>query len=116
MRSIAVALLLTGLLIVPGRGQTARLQSPTGELLTLADIEVRRLVPLLRLAPGVTIADVGAGLGAWSLRFSQWTGTAGHVYATDVGEEQLAALRALAAQERLSNVTIMVGATASTNL
>jgi ubiquinone/menaquinone biosynthesis C-methylase UbiE len=64
----------------------------------------------------MTIADVGAGLGAWTLRFSQWTGTAGHVYATEIGEEQLAALHTLVAREGLPNVTILAGATASTNL
>ena len=37
-------------------------------------------------------------------------------YATDVAEEALAVLRALVARERLSNVTVIVGAAASTNL
>ena len=62
------------------------------------------------------VADVGAGLGAWSLRFSQWTGATGHVYATDIAEEQLAVLRAVVARERLSNVTVIAGADDSTNL
>jgi ubiquinone/menaquinone biosynthesis C-methylase UbiE len=117
MRCIAIALLLAGLVALPGRGQSsARLQGPTDEQITLADIEVRRLVRLLRLEPGMRVADVGAGLGAWSLRVSQWTGASGHVYATDIGEEQLAILRAVVAREGLSNVTILAGATASTNL
>jgi SAM-dependent methyltransferase len=117
MRCIFIALLLAGLVVVPGRGQSpAPLLGPTDEQITLADIEVRRLVPLLRLAPGMTVADVGAGLGAWSRRFSQWTGTSGHIYATDIGEVQLAALRVGVAREGLSNVTILVGATASTNV
>jgi ubiquinone/menaquinone biosynthesis C-methylase UbiE len=70
----------------------------------------------MRLEPGMTIADVGAGLGAWSLRFAQWTGASGHVYATDIGDEQLSALRALVSREKLSNVTVLAGAAASTNL
>jgi precorrin-6B methylase 2 len=103
MRCIAIALLLAGLVALPGRGQSsARLQGPTDEQITLADIEVRRLVTLLRLEPGMRVADVGAGLGAWSLRVSQWTGASGHVYATDIGEEQLAILRAVVAREGLS--------------
>jgi len=117
MRSVTLAWLLAGLLVVPGRGQpSARLQGPTDEQIKIADIEVLRLVKLLRLEAGMKVADVGAGLGAWTLRFSQWTGATGHVYATDIGEEQLAALRAVVAGEGLSNVTVLVGAADSTNL
>lgn len=117
MRCVAIAMLLAGLVVGPARGQTqAPLLGPTDEQIRVADIEVRRLVPLLQLAPGMTVADVGAGLGAWSRRFAQWTGPSGHVYATDIGEVQLGALRALVAREGLSNVTVLAGAADSTNL
>jgi SAM-dependent methyltransferase len=117
MRCVALALLLAGLVVVPARGQSsAQLQGPTDEQIRIADIEVLRLVKLLRLEPGMAVADVGAGLGAWTRRFSQWTGATGHVYATDIGEEQLRVLRAVVAREGLSNVTVIVGAADSTNL
>ena len=64
----------------------------------------------------MTVADVGAGFGAWTLGFSRWTGPAGGVYATDIAEEALAVLRAVVAREGLSNVTVIVGAATSTNL
>ena len=64
----------------------------------------------------MTVADVGAGFGAWTLGFSRWTGPAGRVYATDIAEEALAVLRAVVAREGLSNVTVIVGAATSTNL
>jgi ubiquinone/menaquinone biosynthesis C-methylase UbiE len=112
----AAALVLTVVVVVPAGGQTSAPMRPPDEQLTLADAEVRRLVPLLRLERGMTIADVGAGLGAWTLHFAQWTGPSGHVYTTDIGEEQLVALRALVERERLSNVTIIRGAAGSTNL
>jgi SAM-dependent methyltransferase len=119
MRCVVLALLFAGCVVVPGRVQPfaqLQLQRPTDEQIKIADIEVSRLVKLLRLEPGMRVADVGAGLGAWTLRFSQWTGATGHVYATDIGEEQLAALRALVAREALSNVTVMMGAADSTKL
>ena len=119
MRHVVFALLLAGFVVVPGLGQPfAQLQvlRPTDEQIRITDIEVPRLVTLLRLEPGMRVADVGAGLAAWTLRFSRWTGTTGHVYATDIGDVQLASLRDLVAREALSNVTVMMGAADSTNL
>lgn len=116
IRYIAIASLLSVIAALPARSQSPTRVGPTDEQLTLSDIEVHRLVNLLKLEPGVSIADVGAGLGAWTLRFSQWTGPSGHVYATDIGEQQLTTLRAVVARERLANVTVIAGATAATNL
>ena len=62
------------------------------------------------------IADVGAGLGAWAMRFAQRTGPSGHVFATDIEPEALRVLRLVVARERLSNMTVIAGATDSTNL
>ena len=81
-----------------------------------AEAEVPQLVTLLELKPGMTVADVGAGFGAWTTRFASWIGPNGRVYATDVGGPQLAALRETVQREKLANVTVIEGATASTNL
>ena len=81
-----------------------------------AEAEVPQLVTLLELKPGMTVADVGAGFGAWTMRFSSWIGPGGRVYATDVGAPQLAALRETVQRDKLANVTVIEGATASTNL
>jgi ubiquinone/menaquinone biosynthesis C-methylase UbiE len=104
-------------MVVAGRAQTpVQPKGPTDDQIKLADVEVRRLVNLLRLEPGMIVADVGAGLGAWAMRFARWTGTSGHVYATEISEEALATLPAVVAREGLSNVTVLNGATDSTNL
>src|SRR5688572_18956630 len=84
--------------------------------LKAAEIEVPQLVELLELKPGMAIGDVGAGFGAWTMRFSKWTGPAGRVYATDIGAPQLAALRETVKRDQLANVTVVEGAAASTNL
>jgi precorrin-6B methylase 2 len=81
-----------------------------------ADLEVPQLVELLELKPGMVVADVGAGFGAWTMRFSRWIGPTGRVYATDIGPDQLAALRGAVERERLTNVTVVQGAVDSTNL
>ena len=81
-----------------------------------ADLEVPRLVEMLELKPGMTVADVGAGFGAWTMRFARAVGPTGRVYATDVGPAQIAALRDLIRREGLTNVTVIEAEVRSTNL
>jgi ubiquinone/menaquinone biosynthesis C-methylase UbiE len=88
----------------------------TDAQLKAAEIEVPQLVELLELKPGMTIADIGAGFGAWTMRFSRWIGPSGRVYATDIGGPQLSALRDSVKREQLGNVTVLEGAPSSTNL
>jgi precorrin-6B methylase 2 len=97
-------------------GLTGQQTGLTEGQIKAAEIEVPQLVDLLQLKPGMTIADVGAGFGAWTVRFSRWIGPAGRVYASDVGAPQLAALRESIAREKLTNVTVLEGAAGSTNL
>jgi precorrin-6B methylase 2 len=88
----------------------------TDAQLKAAEIEVPRLVELLELKPGMTVADVGAGFGAWTMRFSRWLGPEGRVYATDIGPAQLAALRDAVQREPLTNVNVLEGSPGTTNL
>jgi ubiquinone/menaquinone biosynthesis C-methylase UbiE len=80
-----------------------------------AELEVPKLADVLGLRPGMTIADVGAGGGAMTVVLGKWIG-AGHVYATDIGQRQLAEIRQYVKREGLTNVTVIEGAAASTNL
>ena len=66
-----------------------------------AELEVPELAKLFELKPGMTVADVGAGFGAWTMRFSRVVGPSGRVYATDIGAAQLAALRDAVQREGL---------------
>jgi predicted methyltransferase len=113
MSRIATVAFVTLLLATPVAAQQTRL---TDEQLKSAEAEVPRLVELLELKPGMTIADVGAVFGAWTIRFSRWIGPTGRVFANDVGAPQLAALRETVTRESLANVTVIEGAVASTNL
>jgi len=81
-----------------------------------AEAEVPRLMQILELKPGMTIADVGAGFGAWTTRFSRALGPKGRVFAIDIGAQQLAFLRDWVKKENLTNVTVIEGAAGSTNL
>jgi ubiquinone/menaquinone biosynthesis C-methylase UbiE len=109
--ALAIVLSLAGL-VAAGAQQT----SLTPAQLKQAALEAPRLAELLELKPGATVADVGAGFGAWMAELSRIVGPGGRVYATDVGAPQLAALRAWVAKDNLTNVTVIEGAPDSTNL
>jgi cyclopropane fatty-acyl-phospholipid synthase-like methyltransferase len=111
-RAAVIVPLLLLLFSRPSAQQTALTEGQ----LKAAELEVPQLVELLELKPGMTVADVGAGFGAWTMRFSRWIGPAGRVYATDIGTAQLAALRDAVQREQLTNVTVLEGGAASTNL
>lgn len=80
-----------------------------------AELEVPKLAEVLELTPGMTVADVGAGGGAMSVVLGKWIGS-GRVYSTDIGQRQLESIRDYVKREGLTNVTVLEGAGASTNL
>jgi ubiquinone/menaquinone biosynthesis C-methylase UbiE len=80
-----------------------------------AELEVPQLVELLQVKPGMTVADIGAGFGATTVVLAKWIGS-GRVFATDIGDRQLRAIREYAEKEGLKNVEVLEGAAAATNL
>lgn len=80
-----------------------------------AEKDVPHLVDILRLEPGMAVADVGAGFGAFTVVLGKWIGD-GTVFATDIGERQLRVIRGYVENEGLKNVTVLEGAAGSTNL
>lgn len=80
-----------------------------------AEADVPKLVEVLGLKPGLSVADVGAGFGAVTVVLGKWIGD-GHIFATDIGERQLRVIREYAEKEGLKNVTVIEGAAAATNL
>jgi cyclopropane fatty-acyl-phospholipid synthase-like methyltransferase len=115
MLTRCTAALLSILLLSLGELGAQQTALTDGQL-KAAELEVPQLVELFELKPGMTIADVGAGFGAWTMRFARWIGPGGRVYATDIGAPQLAALRESVKREKLDNVMVLEGAAAATNL
>lgn len=81
-----------------------------------AEHDVPLLAEVLELKPGMTVADVGSGGGAMTVVLGKWLGPAGHVFATDITDRALQATRDYAKREGLTNVTVLEGAAAATNL
>ncbi len=75
-----------------------------------------RLVEALALGPGSVIAEIGAGDGTLSIALARTVGADGHVFTTELGAERLKALRRKVAAARLSQIDVVDGHQARTNL
>ena len=60
------------------------------------------------IEPGMTVADVGAGTGYFTLRIARRVGPQGHVVATDLEPRMLAVLAERATKAHLSNIETRV--------
>jgi len=78
--------------------------------------ESERLAELLRVAPGQTLADVGAGDGALAADMAARVGAAGTVYATELAPDRQQAIAARMARDGISNVRIVAAAPDATHL
>lgn len=78
--------------------------------------EFERINDKLRLMPGLTVADVGAGSGEWSVEIARVVGEEGHVWATEITDEDLRDIEGRIADEALSNITPVRGTAVDTGL
>jgi ubiquinone/menaquinone biosynthesis C-methylase UbiE len=78
--------------------------------------EIEHLVAWLEIQPGMEVADLGAGDGTYAIALARRVGPSGHVYATEIDPDRLAAIRQAVKEAGLDNVTVIEGAVARTNL
>jgi SAM-dependent methyltransferase len=74
-----------------------------------AEEEPEKALDALGPIGGLTVADVGAGSGYFTVRLSSRVGPNGRVYANDLQPEMLTILGARLARERIANVTLVRG-------
>lgn len=63
----------------------------------------------LKLAPGSTVADVGAGSGYITVKMASRVGPTGVVYANDIQPQMLSLLRQRLDREKIANVRLVLG-------
>jgi ubiquinone/menaquinone biosynthesis C-methylase UbiE len=78
--------------------------------------DAAKLIEVLEIRPGATVADIGAGSGPLVTPLSRHVGASGRVYATDVSADRISELKKLVASASLANVTVVEGGAAETNL
>ena len=71
--------------------------------------ELDRIVEVLAIRPGMTVADVGAGDGDWSLAIAERVGRTGRVIATEVDQDELRKIEQRVEAAGLSNITALLG-------
>jgi SAM-dependent methyltransferase len=74
------------------------------------------MLPELKLAPGMSVADIGAGTGYITRRIAKLVGPLGSVYAVDVQPEMVRMLAAMAKRDNLPNIKPVLGSVADIRL
>jgi len=92
---------------VMGVGGAGWLERPERE----AEEEPARAIEALDIKPGMTVADIGAGSGFYTVRLARKVGADGKVYATDIQVGMLSIIQRRAAMEKLTNIVPVLGAT-----
>jgi len=78
--------------------------------------ESERIVALLQLRPGMTVADVGAGDGRYSVELARAVGPGGKVLATEIEQDKLDRIERRAGGDGLTNITTVLGTQEGTGL
>lgn len=78
--------------------------------------EAERIMDLADIRPGMTVADIGAGEGYYTIRLSQRVGPKGRVLAQDIIPAVRDSLAARVNRDQLDNVSVRLGAPADPRL
>ena len=71
--------------------------------------EAQKVMDLAGVRPGMTVADIGAGEGYYTVRLSERVGAGGRVLAQDIDREALERLGSRVERDRIDNVSIKLG-------
>ncbi|MGB3805776.1 MAG: class I SAM-dependent methyltransferase [Erythrobacter sp.] len=71
--------------------------------------EAREVMNLADIREGMTVADIGAGEGYYTVRLAERVGEAGRVLAQDIDRQALQRLGRRVDRERLENISIKLG-------
>jgi SAM-dependent methyltransferase len=87
----------------------------TGDLSIFEDpnraekLQVERVMDVLQIKEGSSVADIGAGSGWFTVRAARRVGAAGTVYAVEINPDYLKHIAERAKRENLSNIRTVLG-------
>lgn len=108
--------LVTARIQVAGQTENRKTSTPyTGDLSIFDSpgrderLQINRVMDILAIAPGKTVADIGAGSGWFTVRAARRVGEAGTVYAVDINPEAIRYIKSRTLKENLHNVKTVLG-------
>lgn len=105
------ALMITGTLLTPQLGSrpaeewTRTLDGPQ----RIASMKIAEIVAALKLQPGQTVADIGAGTGLFEVPLATAVGPKGKVYAVEIDAGFFPEITRRAADAQVTNVETVLG-------
>lgn len=104
----------------PNEGSSHQIDRPTsdpysGSLSIFEDpkredrLQVNRVMDVLGIKPGSSVADVGAGSGWFTVRAARRVGSVGSVYAVEINSEYLKHIDKRSKEENLLNIRTILG-------
>ena len=72
-------------------------------------LQIDRVMDLLQLKPGKTVADIGAGSGWFTVRAARRVAPGGRVIAEDINPKAIAYIQQRAQKEQLGNIEPLLG-------
>lgn len=72
-------------------------------------LQINRVMDLLEIAPGKTVADIGAGSGWFTVRAARRVTDTGTVYAVDINPDAIQYIQNRAQKEQLHNIKTILG-------
>lgn len=72
-------------------------------------LQIDRVMDLLKIKEGSSVADIGAGSGWFTVRAASRVTTSGIVYAVEINRDYLKHIQARAVKEKLSNIYTVLG-------
>ena len=72
-------------------------------------LQINRVMDILGIAPGKSVADIGAGSGWFTVRAAKRVGDNGSVYAVDINPEAIRYIESRIQKEKVRNVKTILG-------
>ncbi|HKD01324.1 MAG TPA: methyltransferase domain-containing protein [Terriglobales bacterium] len=117
VRRLSLCLFVLFLATLPVHAQTSapaasrKTSTPYRGDLTIFDspgrderLQINRVMDILSIHPGTTVADIGAGSGWFTVRAARRVGDTGEVYAVDINHEAITYINRRAQKEGAHNV------------